>query len=104
MSKEIRLTLQNKEGKEDNFIEKFIPAQKLIDLLELEIEMKDGKYDNVSGTIAKIDFVAGLFSDERVTTKSILKGLDAREVQSVTQDIINNVYGIVGTDEDAEGK
>ena len=100
MSKEIRLTLRDKKGKEVHHITNFVPAQKLIDLFTLEIELKKLEDDAVTASLRRIEFVAGLF--DGVKAEDILNGLDARTLVSTVTGIINNVYGF--EDEDTEGK
>ncbi|MDD7757824.1 MAG: hypothetical protein PT939_00060 [Aerococcus suis] len=102
--KELRLELMNKDGQVDTFIQKFVPMKRLLDWYEYQAKVESGEIKpGVDIIQKKIEFVADLFDDNRVTAQSILEGLDARTFEENIHGLINQVV-IGDTDTSEEGK
>lgn len=94
MSKEIRIDLINNNGEKDTYTQTLLPVQKLIDGLELQEQFETDQIKTESeGVLKKVEFVASCFDDKRVTTESILNGLDVRDFVDKIDGIINIVMG-----------
>lgn len=94
MSREIRIDLINGKGEKDTYTQTLLPVQKLIDGLELQEQFEtDQIKTEAEGVLKKVEFVASVFDDKRVTADSILKGLDVRDFKTNIDGIINIVMG-----------
>ncbi|MFV8805903.1 phage tail assembly chaperone G [Aerococcus urinaeequi] len=95
MKKELRLELKDKKGNINTFIQKDIPMRKLFEWMEIEKAIEEGEIkQGLDVIVKKVEFVAGLFDDERVTPEALLDGLDARDFQEAIQQKIWVVLGI----------
>lgn len=95
MAKEIRLDLKDEKGNTNTFIQKEIPMRKLFEWMEIEKAIEEGEIkQGLDVIVKKVEFVAGLFDDERVTPEALLDGLDARDFQEAIQQKIWVVLGI----------
>lgn len=104
--KEIRLELKNEDGQVDTFIQKHVPLKKMIEWFEIEEKIESGDIKPGAQVISKkVEYVADLFDDERVTFESICNGLDSREFEDSIQ---NNIMRVLKVDlpeiEDGSGK
>lgn len=95
MAKELRLELKDEKGNINTFIQKSIPMRKLFDWMEIEKAIEEGEIkQGLDVIVKKVEFVAGLFDDERVTPEALLDGLDARDFQEAIQQKIWAVLGV----------
>lgn len=95
MAKELRLELKDEKGNINTFIQKSIPMRKLFEWMEIEKAIEEGEIkQGLDVIVKKVEFVAGLFDDERVTPEALLDGLDARDFQEAIQQKIWVVLGI----------
>ena len=92
MAKELRIRL-NIKGKEKTFIQEFVPAQKVIDTLEFWKKMETEDKGVIENIVGKIELAASYFDDKEVSTKSILNGMQAWDLQKTIDELINTVMG-----------
>ncbi|MCZ0717829.1 phage tail assembly chaperone G [Aerococcus kribbianus] len=90
--KELRLELKNEDGQVDTFVQDFIPMKRLLEWYENQSLIEEGEIKpGVDVIVKKIEFVASLFDDERVTPERILSGLDSRQFEEKIHGLINQV-------------
>ena len=92
MAKELRIRL-NIKGKEKTFVQEFVPAQKVIDTLEFWKKMETEDNGVIENIVGKIELAASYFDDKEVSTKSILNGMQAWDLQKTIDELINTVMG-----------
>ena len=69
--------------------------RKLFEWMEIEKAIEEGEIKpGLEVMVKKVEFVADLFDDERVTPEALLDGLDARDFQEAIQQKIWVVLGI----------
>lgn len=80
-------------GKSEHIEEKFVPFRKHIEMLEMNAEVVEGNTTDLEWKLKKTEFIASLFSDERVTKESVLDGLSADNADEVMEMIIAEMLG-----------
>lgn len=95
---DIRLKLRNpKTGDAVEHTQTFVPLIKTIEYLESETKL----YDDYAGSVPqeeyekmRVEFVAGLFDDEKVTSEYILHNLDVANRDVIMDIIKTQILGI----------
>lgn len=91
MKKALELKLMV-DGKEKKFTEKFVPAARIIDALDLiDFEGTRSLSDLYK---ERVSFIANLFTDDEVTEEVIWNGLNALDFNDVILDLIYHVAGV----------
>lgn len=91
---EIRLEIKDKDGNINTYIKDSIPMKKMIEWYKIEEAIDNGELkEGIEVINKKIEFVASVFDDERVTPEAILEGVDSRLFQESIQGIIYQVLG-----------
>lgn len=93
MAETFKIKLRDKDGKFKTYEQKFIPTQKMLDLIELQDKTMTGGYLLVDYRKEQVKFLAGLFDSPEVTEETILNGLNALEYQEVIDEMNQKVTG-----------
>ncbi|SJZ89852.1 hypothetical protein SAMN02745116_01782 [Pilibacter termitis] len=79
--KELRIKFM-KNGKEVERVQRFVPAKKYLEYLDLENKLMTEE-SFTAAIRKKIEFVANLFDDEDVTVENLLNGVPSWELVDV---------------------
>ncbi|WP_284185652.1 phage tail assembly chaperone G [Latilactobacillus sakei] len=88
----VQIQLRGKDGKLHTFEEKHITAGKRLEMMDLVPE----QYPDVSSREfyeIELDFIAGLFKDERVSREAILEGIDSWNLDNFMQGVMAQLMG-----------
>ncbi|MDB8858808.1 phage tail assembly chaperone G [Pediococcus acidilactici] len=91
MKKALKMTLMV-DGKEKTFTERFIPAAKILDALDLISADVNQPMANI--ITDRVNFLANVFTDEEVTEKLIWEGFNALDFDNQTFNLICEVAGV----------
>lgn len=105
----IKLRLRNAKGDIEEFFQDFVPFSKRLDYIRLEKELENRKDE--SGELIKTtgsdymelqaEFVASLFTDKKVTKKTILEGLDTQDFDIIYEIVRYRVLGFSKEEDEA---
>lgn len=91
MKKALKMTLMV-DGKEKTFTERFIPAAKILDALDLiSADLNQPMADIFT---ERVKFLANVFTDKEVTEELIWEGLNALDFDNQTFNLICGVAGV----------
>lgn len=96
----LELTLYGKKGFQKTVTEDYVSGQKLLDYLKLLEEVQQSEsITPIEFLEKKIEFVAGLFTSEKVTPVDILKGVRSWELVEVIDGLLNRAMGAKESDD-----
>lgn len=91
----------HEQGGDVTYKQNHVSGQKYLDFWELQEKIEVGNLSAVEIITLRLEFIAGLFLDDKLTAKQVLNGLDPWELE----DTINRINNIVlGVDQDTEKK
>ncbi|MCG3096714.1 hypothetical protein L8T26_05105 [Lactococcus petauri] len=91
----------HEKGGDVTYKQNHVSGQKYLDFWELQEKIEAGNLTTVEIITLRLEFVAGLFSDDKLTPEQVLRGLDPWELDET----INRLNSIVlGVDQDTEKK
>ncbi|VDG18313.1 hypothetical protein [Lactobacillus casei subsp. casei ATCC 393] [Lactiplantibacillus mudanjiangensis] len=93
MAETFKIKLRGADGKVKTFEQKFIPTQKMLDLIELQDKTSQGGYLLSDYRKDQVKFLADLFDDPAVTEEAILNGLNALDFNTVMNEMSQKVTG-----------
>lgn len=107
----VKLSLRNSVGKNEEYFFDYVSQSKKLEYIRKEAELErrtDSEGNKIMPTAIEYDelqaeFVAGLFSDKKVTKKTILDGLDSQEFKKIYEIVRYRVLGF-SKDEDERAK
>lgn len=91
----------HEKGGDVTYKQNHVSGQKYLDFWELQEKIEAGNLTTVEIITSRLEFIAGLFSDDKLTPEQVLKGLDPWELDE-TINRLNNI--VLGVDQDAEKK
>lgn len=96
----LELTLHGKDGYQKVVKEDYVSGQKLLDYLKMleEVQKKGAKMTPIDFIVKKVEFLASLFTAEKVTAEDILTGVPSWELVSVVDDLLDKAMGAKGDD------
>lgn len=96
----ITLRLKGKNGYEKVVEEHYISGQKFLDYLVFleEMDKLRATASPVEFFTKKVEFLASLFTSEKVTAKEIIKGLNSWELVETVDRLIEEAMGAKGED------
>lgn len=98
----LELNLHTKTG-DVRYEEHHVSGQKYLDLMNMKIGFEKAKTITVVDVVEeRLKFTASLFSDEKVTAESILKGTDPWDLIPMLDRIEDAVLGVVPGEEKKE--
>ncbi|WP_270345243.1 phage tail assembly chaperone G [Lactococcus petauri] len=91
----------HEKGGDVTYKQNHVSGQKYLDFWELQEKIEAGNLTTVEVITLRLEFIAGLFSDDKLTAEEVLRGLDPWELDET----INRLNSIVlGVDQDTEKK
>ncbi|MBC1801057.1 phage tail assembly chaperone G [Listeria booriae] len=101
----LKIDLLNvKTKKIDTVTQDFISSRLVRRGLELQVEFKEGKKADLELLDEVIDFVVSVFDNPKVTTDTILDGLDGKYMWSILGNIVSQVVNGGNDTESDSGK
>lgn len=95
---DIKLRLRDPEsGRVKDHVQAFVPIRKTVEYLKKEDEMfkeYDGEVPQSELDNMRIEFIASLFDDEKITKDYILDGLDVDDAPAIMEIIMSKVLGV----------
>lgn len=91
----LEITLHEKDG-DVTYKQNHVSGQKYLDFWNLQEKIEKGQLSAVQSIEQKIEYVSGLFTDDKLTAKQILAGLDPWEISKTIERITNIVLGLDG--------
>lgn len=96
----LEITLHEKGG-DVTYRQNHITGQKYLDFWSLQEKIEKESLDNAEVIALRIDYIASLFPDEKLTAEQVLRGLDPWELDKT----ISRLIGVVlGNDEETDAK
>ncbi len=92
--KELKIDLKNEKGETNHYVETFVPSMKVLELMELNVKISKNELDYAQSLQSKVDFVASVFSDPRVTSDAILDGLPSWELNPKIDELADQIMGL----------
>lgn len=92
MAKPLKIDLLVND-KMQTFTEKFVPASRILEALDL-IEKDNSNRKLRDVFTERVDFLAKVFTDQKVTADAIWEGFNALDFDQVTFDLVCQVAGV----------
>ena len=96
----LEITLHEKDG-DVTYKQNHITGQKFLDFWELQEKIEKGNLTTAEIIALRVEFIAGLFPNDKLTAEQVLQGLDPWELSN-TINRLNNI--ILGNEESDEKK
>lgn len=96
----LEITLHEKGG-DVTYRQHHVSGQKYLDFWNLQEKIEEGNLKTAEIIKLRLEFIAGLFSDDELTPEQILRGIDPWELDE-TIIRINNI--VLGVEKNAEKK
>ncbi|RDG21646.1 phage tail assembly chaperone G [Lactococcus cremoris] len=97
----LEITLHEKDG-DVTYKQNHITGQKYLDFWELQEKIEKGNLTSVEIITSRIEFIAGLFPNDKLTAEQVLQGLDPWELKETIQRLDDVILGNEESDEKKE--
>lgn len=97
----LEITLHEKDG-DVTYKQNHITGQKFLDFWELQEKIEKGNLTGVEIITLRVEFIAGLFPNDKLTAEQVLQGLDPWELKNTIQRLNNIILGNEESDEKKE--
>ncbi|WP_445505821.1 phage tail assembly chaperone G [Niallia sp. 03091] len=90
----LRIELRNKKGEKVVYEQEFVSAKRVRVALEMQVEFDNNpELTELEYTDKMVEFVAGTFTDKKLTTDDIWEGLESHIFYDELDRIFNQVMG-----------
>ncbi|WMX71748.1 phage tail assembly chaperone G [Lactococcus cremoris] len=97
----LEIILHEKDG-DVTYKQNHITGQKFLDFWELQEKIEKGNLTNVEIITLRVEFIAGLFPNDKLTAEQVLRGLDPWELNNTIQRLDSVILGNEESDEKKE--
>jgi hypothetical protein len=97
----LEITLHQKGG-DVTYKQNHITGQKYLDFWNIQEKIEKESLNNVEIIALRLEYIASLFPDDKLTKEQVLKGLDPWELDATISRLISVVLGNEESDEKKE--
>ena len=97
----LEIILHEKDG-DVTYKQNHITGQKYLDFWELQEKIEKGNLTSAEIITSRIEFIAGLFPNDKLTPEQVLQGLDPWELKETIQRLDDVILGNEESDEKKE--
>ena len=97
----LEITLHEKDG-DVTYKQNHITGQKFLDFWELQEKIEKGNLTTADIIALRVEFIAGLFPNDKLTAEQVLQGLDPWELNKTIQHLSDVILGNEESDEKKE--